>query len=205
MVESNSQRYDVQDMHSGQGSRKRDPALTQDAFDGLLAWFDSNREQAGKKYEDIRRRLIKIFTSRGCLVAEDLADETINRVAGKVHELAADYTGDPALYFYGVAKRVFQEYLKKSATPPPPPPPVELPENVEHEHFCLEKCIERLTQQNRDIVLGYYKEERQAKIDYRKIIAEKLGITTSALRIRAHRIRLTLHECIVRCLNEAEN
>jgi DNA-directed RNA polymerase specialized sigma24 family protein len=204
MVESDSQRYDLQGTHSGQRSRKKDLALTQDAFDALLAWFDSNREQAGKKYEDIRRRLIKIFTSRGCLVAEDLADETINRVAGKVHELAANYTGDPALYFYGVAKRVFQEYLKKSATTPTPPP-VELPENIEHEHFCLERCIERLTPQNRDIVLSYYKEERQAKIDYRKIIAEKLGITTTALRIRAHRIRLTLHECIVRCLNEAEN
>jgi hypothetical protein len=32
-----------------------------------------------------------------------------------------------------------------------------------------------------------------------------LGITTTALRIRAHRIRLILHECIVRCLHEAEN
>jgi DNA-directed RNA polymerase specialized sigma24 family protein len=184
--------------------RPKDMALTQDGFDDLLAWFDPNRERAGKKYEEIRRRLVKIFTSRGCPVAEDLADETINRVAGKVHELVGNYSGDPALYFYGVAKKVFQEYLKKRSALPSPPP-VELREDIEQEHFCLEKCITRLTPQNRDIVLGYYKEERQAKIDHRKTIAGKLGITTTALRIRAHRIRLSLHECIVRCLHEAEN
>ena len=191
-------------MEASQGPRphKRERTLTQDNFDALLAWFDSDREQAGEKYEDIHRRLIKIFTSRGCLAAEDLADETINRVAARVRDLAGSYTGDPALYFFGVAKKVLQEYFKKR---PEPPPPVEPPENVEQEHFCLELCMGRLPPQNRDIVLGYYQEERQAKIDHRKTMAEKLGITTGALRIRAHRIRLMIHECLLRCLKEMEN
>ena len=77
--------------------------LTQENFDQLLAWLDPNREQAGRRYEDIRRKLVKIFVSRGCIIAEELADETINRVAMKVHEIVDTYTGDPALYFYGVA------------------------------------------------------------------------------------------------------
>ena len=58
--------------------------LTKEAFDALLGWLDPNREVAGQKYEVIRRRLITIFSCRGCAEAEDLADETINRVASKL-------------------------------------------------------------------------------------------------------------------------
>ena len=54
--------------------------LTQEDFDRLLRWLDANLEAAGKEYEAIRQRLIKIFARRGCSEAEDLADETINRV-----------------------------------------------------------------------------------------------------------------------------
>ena len=62
-------------------------SLSQEAFDALLDWLDSDREQAGIKYEQIRSRLIKIFTGRGCVDPEDLADETINRVTRKLKEI----------------------------------------------------------------------------------------------------------------------
>ncbi len=81
--------------------------FTQEAFDQLLAWLNSDREQAGKKYEEIRKRLITIFTCRGCLIPEDLTDETIDRVVMKIPDLAGSYVGDPALYFYGVANMSF--------------------------------------------------------------------------------------------------
>src|SRR5689334_18556794 len=58
----------------------KDWVLSQEAFDALLDWLDSDREQAGIKYEDIRGRLVMMFAARGCVDAEDLADETINRV-----------------------------------------------------------------------------------------------------------------------------
>ena len=74
--------------------------LTQAAFEKLLAWLDTDRDRAGSKYETIRLRLIKIFTCRGCLEVEELADETINRVVSRVDEVASDYQGDhPSLYF----------------------------------------------------------------------------------------------------------
>ena len=44
----------------------KDWFLTQEAFDALLAWLDPEREAAGRKYEEIRLRLIKLFTCRGC-------------------------------------------------------------------------------------------------------------------------------------------
>src|SRR5918911_1288958 len=94
-------------------------SLTRDAFDQLLSWLHPDREQAGKKYEEVRYKLIKIFGCRGCLTPEDLADETINRVARRLGDIAATYVGDPARYFCGVAQKVHMEYLRKISTPPP--------------------------------------------------------------------------------------
>jgi DNA-directed RNA polymerase specialized sigma24 family protein len=181
----------------------KDWVLTQEAFDKLLAWLDPNRDQAGKKYEEIRLRLIKIFTCRGCMEPEALADETINRVISKLETIVDSYTGDPALYFYGVAHKVHLEYLRKKPAPPAPaPPPLEPEDGIEPEYDCLEHCIERLTRDNRELVLQYYQEEKQAKINHRKRLAEQLGIALNALRIRAFRIRAELLRCVQDCLEQ---
>ena len=177
-------------------------SLTQAAFDSLLAWLDADREQAGRKYEFIRQRLIKIFTCRGRPDAEELADETINRVTLKAHELAKEYVGDPALYFYGVAQKVFLESVRRRA-PVVAPPPVVKSEEVEREYECLERCMELLSQNNRELVLEYYQNDGRAKIDHRKELAARLGIAQNALRIRAHRIRATLQQCVQKCLEQA--
>jgi RNA polymerase sigma factor (sigma-70 family) len=193
---------------------KNRQVITQQAFDELLNWLDADRDSAGSKYEKIRVRLIKIFACRGCCEADDLADETINRVTAKLGEIAESYSGDPALYFYGVAQKVHLEYLRKK---PPvqesaqagrepggqtawPSQPVE---DVEQEYACLEKCMDRLPPENRRLVLEYYQEEKRAKIDHRKMLADQLGIAVNALRIRAHRIRLQLQQCVESCLDQA--
>ena len=87
--------------------------LTQESFDALLAWLDPNRELAGRKYEDIRTRLVKIFSCRGCYEPEDLADETINRVTSKLKDIESSFIGERARYFYGVANKVHLEYLRR--------------------------------------------------------------------------------------------
>jgi hypothetical protein len=85
--------------------RKNQP-LTQESFDGLLAWLHPDREQAGEMYESIRCNLIKFFSARGFGNPEELADETIDRVARKVDEIVASYSGDPATYFFAVARNL---------------------------------------------------------------------------------------------------
>lgn len=180
---------------------KQHSALTQAAFDSLLVWLDADREQAGRKYEHIRQRLIKLFTCRGRPDAEELADETINRVTLKAVEVSKGYTGDPAFYFYGVAQKVFLESLR--ARPPVVvPQPIPKSEEVEKEFECLERCMQELPPVNRELVLEYYQNDKRAKIDHRKKLAEKLGIAQNALRIRAHRIRATLQQCVKGCLEE---
>jgi DNA-directed RNA polymerase specialized sigma24 family protein len=181
---------------------KKEWVLTQESFDKLLDWLDANRDQAGKKYEEIRRRLIKIFTCRGCPEADNLADETINRVTQKMPALAEGYTGDPALYFYGVAHKVHLEYVRRKPAPTRPPPPPDSSDEIEEEYDCLERCLQGLEHDNRELVLQYYQEEKQAKINHRKQLAAQLGIALNALRIRAHRIRATLQQCVQNCLEQ---
>jgi DNA-directed RNA polymerase specialized sigma24 family protein len=183
-------------------SMNKDWLLTQESFDALLAWLDPAREEAGRKYEEIRLRLIKVFICRGCFEPEDLADETINRVSKKLKEIESDYSGDPARYFYGVANKVHLESLRRKPVPIPPVRSEES-DDIEKEYECLERCIEKLNPNNRALVLQYYQEEKRAKIDHRKDLAEQLGIALNALRIRAHRIRASLQECVQNCLNEA--
>jgi RNA polymerase sigma factor (sigma-70 family) len=177
-----------------------------DNFDELLGWLHpDDRNKAGRKYEEIRRRLIRIFIYRGCTLAEDLADETINRVAKKVPEIRAKYnpSDDPALYFYGVARNIYREYLKRRPDPPPPPPPTVAEEDdLTPEYDCLEKCLEHLTPQNRQLMLEYYQEEEGAKIERRKRLAGSFGMALNALRIRTHRIRAELKKCVLECMKE---
>lgn len=177
--------------------------LTQTALDSLLAWLDPDRDTAGEKYEAIRTRLIKIFTCRGCVEAEDLADETINRVVSKLAEIADSYQGEPALFFYGVAKRVQQEYERTKFKPAVTLPVAEaVPDEFEREHECLEKCMQAIAPSQRELVLQYYQEDKRAKINNRQQLAQKLGIAVNALRIRACRIRAGLQQCVEACLRQ---
>ena len=182
-------------------SLKKEWKLTEEAFSRFLVWLNPNPDQAGEKYEDIRRRLIKIFTCRGCICPEDLADETINRVIRRVPEIAEAYVGDPARYFYGVAHKIHLEYVRRKTSLEPPPAPEDSP-RVEEEYACLDECMDKLPSHSRGLVLQYYQEEKHAKIDLRKQLAEQLGIPLNALRIRACRIRMTLHECVLQCLKQ---
>ncbi len=175
-------------------------SLTQESFEHLLAWLGPEREEAGRRYEEVRRSLIKIFVSRGCREPEDLADETINRVVSKLSDIEGTYTGDRALYFYGVAKKLHLEYMKRRPAPTPPPR-IEFEEEADEQgHACLQDCLGRLTPDNRNLILQYYQEEKGAKIDNRKLLAGRLGIALNALRIRAHRIRSSLQSCVEECL-----
>ena len=174
----------------------------------LLAWLDKDREQAGKKYEHIRRSLVKIFIWRGCDEAEDLADVTMNRVAGRLPDLARTYVGDPARYFYGVAKNVAREHQKPEGSRVPFPVLWEAGEmerkeaaaELERRLECLERCLRKLNDDSRNLITRYYQRERQARIDSRRELSKELEISALSLRVRVHRLRDFLYRCILECL-----
>jgi DNA-directed RNA polymerase specialized sigma24 family protein len=176
--------------------------MNHDDFDRFLVWLHPDRDEAAKKYEEIRRRLIKMFESRGCTEAEDLADETFDRVVRKVPEIAETYVGDPALYCYGVGRKVRLERCHRPRPPVPPPvPPSDDPHKKELRDACLEECMKELPPDDRRLALLYYTGDGRAKIERRQKLAEELG-GSNALRIRMYRIRTMLHVCISRCLKK---
>lgn len=182
---------------------KKEWVLTKESFDALLAWLDANPDAAASKYEHIRSRLIKIFVCRGCLEPEDLADETMDRVARRLNDIEPTFAGDPARYFYGVANKIHLEYLRRKPVPQLPVQGDEVDQDG-REYECLERCMTKLSPDNRELVLQYYQEERRAKIDHRKRLADRLGIAVNALRIRACRIRASLLACVQECVHGAQ-
>jgi hypothetical protein len=177
--------------------------LTQEDFEKLLRWLDPDRDKAGEKYQKIRLRLTRIFVCRGCYEAEDLADESINVVASKSDWLIENYEGDPALYFYAVAKKIHQGYIKKKTPPTPPPPDRESPE-VEQVCDYLDECLEELPSLERNLMLRYHEGDKQEKIQNRKKLAEELKVSRNALRIKVCHLHSRLKECVERRLQAAE-
>ena len=174
---------------------------SQEAFDKLLAWLDPDRNAAAEKYERIYFRLVRVFATRGRADAEDLADQTFNVVASKISDLVGTYNGEPALYFYGVGKKIYQESLKpKPALPAPAPPSAD---EIEQRFACLEKCLREVTNaEESKMVLRYHEGEGKARIDNRKTLATELGITLNALRIRICHTQARLRPCIEECYEE---
>lgn len=182
---------------------KTHTALTEEQFEQLLDWLDPDRQRAAEKYEVIRGGLIQRFISRQCVDAEGLADETINRVAGKIGELVGTYKGDPASYFHAVAKNVAYEYFRerRDAAKRPPPGPEPLFDDIYFD--CLEKCLEELSVEKRELILRYYSEMRQDKINSRKQIRQQLNLRANALRAQTHRIRRKLGQCVRECADQS--
>lgn len=179
----------------------------------LLRWLDpSDPEKAAEKLEKIRRRIIKIYTNRGSRRAEEVFDETLARVCEKVTHVAPTYVGDPALYFYAVAKRVHSEFMRADAplTALESSGPGSNAEDgsdedsawVETRHQCLEHCLARLAPEKRSLIVRFYEGDGHARIENRKKLAEELGIDARALSLRALRIRRELLECMRECLKD---
>jgi RNA polymerase sigma factor (sigma-70 family) len=174
--------------------------ITQEQFDSLLTWLGDDRDLAGRKYETIRSGLVRIFVSKGFSDAEDLADETINRVMVRLPDIKANYTGEPACYFHGVARNIIRESIRrKEVAAGALDSRVEPKSEPNEEHDCLGHCLDRLPPSKRDLILEYYLYEGHEKIEHHKQMAGQLRITEGAVRSRAYQIRTRLEDCMRQC------
>ena len=181
--------------------------LTKAAFDTLLANLGGEPELAAERYEELRRMLVKFFEWRGTSYPEECADETLNRVARKIDE--GLIVQNIFAYCYGIARLVFLEWAKSpdrkgvsldEVTPTQAALEWEVEEEEDLELECFEECLRTLPTDSREVIVKYYKEEKQAQIDHRRQLAESLGIPLNALRSRAQRTRQKLEQCITECL-----
>lgn len=192
-------------------------ALTEGSWDDLFDFLDPNRHEARATDRDsvaearcleIMRKLVCFFAGRGCGEAEDLAVETILRVAARCRSVEGAGYADRIGYFYGVARNVLHEWvhnslregttreaLKHELARLPTPDPRSWSEK-ERVHRCLELCLAKLTHRARRLILSYYSQERTAKIEHHRSLAAESGKSVNALRIEVHRIRRALQECV---------
>ncbi len=164
--------------------------LDREAWEALLLAFAPDRELAGRKYEDLRRRLINLFTWEQCDGADNLADEVLNRLARKVMEGAEIPHLDR--FAFGIARIVIQEH--KRAQKNQEKAVRELQGTVQPGHDwttmdSMQRCLQRLPSDRRELIERYYTEDRAT-------LARRLGISVNALRNRAMRIRDELFRCI---------
>lgn len=197
---------------------KKDWILNQEAFRQLLLWLDDGNESGGERYLEVRRRLTAYFDRKNCLSSDDLADETLNRIARKLQEKGAITEVSSLHYCYIVAKFVFLETarrakpIKTGATEFissdsanlsfAGSPGIDTDEAKEKKLDCLEKCLAKLPVGDRELILAYYQGEHGIKIARRSALATHLGITMNALSIRACRIRNRLEACVKACSEE---
>jgi hypothetical protein len=182
--------------------RERDP--TPEEFEKFLAWLDLNHEEAAIKFERIQRRLIQIFIARGCVDAEMLADEVLNRVCVRIDQVKIKYT-DPVRCCVGFVDNVHREYLREQRKwddpicPPSPRPPREL----EIEDTCLGECLGQFPVLDRELVERYFHGEKSVRISGRKKLAKERMLTANALRIQAFKLRKKFISCFNTCVDRA--
>ena len=199
--------------------------LSEESWDSLFDFLDPTRrerrppsrdEHAESRLVELTRKLEYFFASRGCREPEDLATETILRVAAKSSDLAAIEPGERIAYFYGVARNVFHEWLREnrresarlqSAAQDPTLVSASDPErsaDTERHQRCLDRCMDRLSRGAKRLILNYYGAERTARIAGHRQLAEQFGKSLNALRIEVHRIRLTLRQCVLDCVQAGD-
>src|SRR5260370_31543199 len=69
---------------SGTRAVRTDWSLTAESFETFLGWLSPSRENAGRKYEQLRKQLIKFFEWRGCPTPEELVAQAGNVLAERL-------------------------------------------------------------------------------------------------------------------------
>jgi len=171
-------------------------------FDALLEWLDPDREKAAQRYEVIRAGLIRIFVAKGVSDAEECTDDTIDRVMKRLPEIQADYVGDPARYFHGVARNIVWEVGRRKEVPTDVMPQNVSPEPAKSDTSeCLTRCLQQLPPEKQEFILDYHLYQGHEKVVHHREMASELAITEGALRTRAHHLRVNLEKCVLRCID----
>jgi DNA-directed RNA polymerase specialized sigma24 family protein len=183
------------------------------AYARLLTFLDADPQRAVPKFNEVRRRLLKLFAWRECAPPETYARRTIDRVARRISEGNDRHVAEPFQYFYGVAMHVLKEGgAPPSRVPEPQPtqpeesadpgsPPAADPELVDaarRKLTCVESCLGELLPKHRALLLDYHRSATD--LERYDDLAHAQGIPLNALRLRVHRLRASVERSVTRCL-----
>lgn len=174
----------------------------------LLERLDADPARAAERYRELHRKISRLYEWRGCPRAEELADEALDRVALKLEAGLEIHAIES--YVSRVAWLVFREEVRREVRQRTAlesgdwPAPAEAPDpEADVRRGCFRKCLSGFTDGQRQQLLRYYEGERSAKIDNRRRLAEELGVAASALRLRMHRQRQRLEQCVTGCVQRS--
>jgi DNA-directed RNA polymerase specialized sigma24 family protein len=178
----------------------------------LLEWLDDGIDSHGENYLEMRRRLVAYFDRRNRTAADELADETLNRVAKTLEAEGEIVARPPARYCYAVARFVLLEDFRRDrkhvaldpqrGADPSRSSSLSLVSSdsgavlQEQRLESLDRCLEALRPEQRELVIEYYRDAHRERIERRRRLADRLGISMNALGIRACRIRDQLMTCM---------
>lgn len=188
--------------------------ITQTGFDKLLQIFDSNRENAGIKYENLRLRLIKFFDWRNCENSEELADTVFDRIIKKIIE--GEEIQNINAYSATIAQFVFKEYCRRnerkfqSIEDNPNIQELKSNENFVEKleqikdirQSCFEKCLRAFDVETQKLLISYHDTDERTMIHTRKRLAEQLNLNINTLRIKICRYKSKLENCTHNCCDE---
>lgn len=189
---------------------KKNWLITSQSFARLLEWIDEGADSDGQKYLEVRQKLVAYFDRKNCPSPDELADETLNRVARRLEEEGKLESETPAKFCYITARFVFLESLRSQEHKGVSIDEIKAEkidandrseEKIVKEKMlaCLEKCVGELNEINRELIVKYYYGAERIKIENRRAMAEKLGVSSNALTVRACRIRDKLEICVRKC------
>jgi DNA-directed RNA polymerase specialized sigma24 family protein len=184
----------------------------------LLKALGPDADQAGRKYAKLRERLARFFEWNRVDNADELADETLDRLARRLRSAeGAGADGDangnsrektierPEEFAAGIARLVLFEQRRRQMRAE------QALQNVQREcateqaasraedarrtedlAAVLDSCMDELPVTQRELIARYYNVNGRSTIDARKWLAREMGISINALRNRALRIRAEL-------------
>lgn len=185
--------------------------LPQAAWDALLDALDpDSRERAGDAYLELQERLIRFFEWRRAAMPEELAFETLRRLAVKF-EAGVELTTSVKSFALGFARRVLQEHWRKPVETELAPGDADRDQKSAQAEKMdlaakerLARCLELCAQGDPagyELLLKFHQFDGRDRINQRKKLAEDMGKTVNALRIEACRRRKQLRRRLDQCLD----
>lgn len=199
---------------------KEKPQLQDREFQLLLTTLGDSSEHGAHEYLNLHKRITTLFINWQSCAPEDLADETLNRLAHQLTEGKEINPASRSAYVHGIAKNISREHWRScedckrrrirsndendgdslnSLPAIGSVPDKEEADEKERLLECLNECLEKMNEDERLLLLEYYSEDKTQKIVTRDRMATRLSVTSGALRQRVWKLRTPLRDCIDEC------
>jgi hypothetical protein len=175
--------------------------MSREIFAGLLRQLHTDADTAAREYARLREKLLGYFDLRGDHDPDTAADATLDRAAAKL--AAGVEAPNVGRYCLGIARMValerqreaqreraaFQHFHEERAA--------RLDEQTEAALRLMADCLEKLSDADRELLAAYCRRapgEKHAR--RRTALAAAQQMAPATLRLRVHRLRQKLHDCV---------